>query len=618
MQDMEWGDEHAPNIDINSADHISVVKGAAALQYAGDAIGGVVIIEKARIPAQDTLFGKTLIDFISNGRGSSVSTELTKAYKSGWYLRGQASIKKLGDREAPDYILSNSGAEELGLSLDAGMRRFDKGLELDYSFYHADIAILRASHIGNADDLIQSINTRQPSVVVPFTYSIDRPRQEITHHLGKISYYKRFTGLGKWSLQYDFQNNRRFEYDIRVGADRDKPSIDLELSTHSLSTDFIWDASRQYKAQLGFTGRFQDNFANPDTGVRRLIPDYRKYDLGAFLTGEYRILDGIMIEAGLRYDFNRMDARKFSQLSRWEERGYETEFSEFIIEDIGTQLLTNPVFNYHNISASAGLLVAKNNSSVFRANYVRSQRAPNPSELFSDGLHHSAARIELGDLRIGNETSHKIALSYTKKEAKWGYSLEPYVNFIRDFILSEPSGVEFTLRGAFPVWNYRQNNAKLLGIDASAYLHWAENWESKHNISLVKGTDSDRKTALIDMPAPILKNSVSFLKPQWHNFEISLVSTYSWEQNEYPPNIEVFSPAEQRQVILDINTPPGAYHLLSLRTRMEFDLGGSMWLSTGLKAENLLNTNYRDYLNRQRYYADDLGRNIVLQLKFNY
>jgi iron complex outermembrane receptor protein len=120
------------------------------------------------------------------------------------------------------------------------------------------------------------------------------------------------------------------------------------------------------------------------------------------------------------------------------------------------------------------------------------------------------------------------------------------------------------------------------------------------------------------MPAPILKNSISFLKPQWHNFEISLVSTYSWEQNEFPPNIEVFSPAEQQQVILDINTPPGAYHLLSLRTRMEFSIGGSMRLSSGLKVDNLLNTNYRDYLNRQRYYADDLGRNIVLQLKFNY
>ena len=44
LQDQEWGVEHAPNIDINAANSISVIKGANALQYGGDAIGGVVIL----------------------------------------------------------------------------------------------------------------------------------------------------------------------------------------------------------------------------------------------------------------------------------------------------------------------------------------------------------------------------------------------------------------------------------------------------------------------------------------------------------------------------------------------------------------------------------------------
>jgi iron complex outermembrane receptor protein len=41
-------------------------------------------------------------------------------------------------------------------------------------------------------------------------------------------------------------------------------------------------------------------------------------------------------------------------------------------------------------------------------------------------------------------------------------------------------------------------------------------------------------------------------------------------------------------------------------------------LTTTLAVSNLLNTNYRDYLNRQRFFADDLGRNFTLQLKLNY
>ena len=618
MQDMEWGDEHAPNIDINAADQISVIKGAAALKYAGDAIGGVVVIDRERVAVRDSLFGKTLLGGMTNGRGGSVSTELTRTFASGWYLNGQASFKRLGDREAPDYILSNTGMQQLGLSLHAGKRLLNQGWDLDYSFYQADIAILRASHIGNVDDLIESINSGEPSVIEPFTYDIGVPRQEVTHHLGKLNYYLRIKGLGKLTAQYDFQYNQRFEYDVRVGADRDKPALDLELTTHTLKTDFTWDASGDLEVTAGLLGRYQDNFANPDTGVRRLIPDYQRYEFGTFAIGEYQLNSSWLFEAGMRYDFSRIDAKKFYRTSRWEERGYDTDFPEFVVEDLGTQLLTNPVFDYNNFSATAGARWQLDYQSDLRANYALGQRAPNPAELFSDGLHHSAARIELGDLRIGNETSHRFSLAYNRSGERWGLTVEPYLNFIGDFILLEPTGVEFTIRGAFPVWSYRQTDARLLGIDASGYYQWAPNWETRHKFSITKGTDLDQDEALINMPAPITRNELIFRKPEWKQLQIGLESTYVFRQNEFPPNIFVFSPSEQQEVELEINTPPEAYHLLGLRAEMEFELPGTLVLHTGLTVTNLLDTSYRDYLNRNRYFADDLGRNIILQLKLNY
>ncbi len=618
MQDMEWGDEHAPNIDINAADQISVIKGAAALKYAGDAIGGVVVIDRERVAVRDSLYGKTLLDGMTNGRGGSVSTELTRSFASGWYLNAQASYKRLGDREAPDYILSNTGMQQIGLSMHAGKRLLNQGWDLDYSFYQADIAILRASHIGNVDDLIESINSGAPSVIEPFTYDLGVPRQEVTHHLGKLNYYLRLKGLGKLTVQYDFQYNQRFEYDVRVGADRDKPALDLELTTHTLKTDFTWDASGNLEVTAGLLGRYQDNFANPDTGVRRLIPDYQRFEFGAFALGEYRLNNSWLFEAGMRYDFSRFDAKKFYRTSRWEERGYDTDFPQFVVEDLGTQLLTNPVFNYNNVSATLGARWQLDLRSDLRANYALGQRAPNPAELFSDGLHHSAARIELGDLRIGNETSHRLSLAYNRSGERWGLTVEPYLNFIGDFILLEPTGVEFTIRGAFPVWSYRQTDARLLGIDVSGRYQWGQNWETRHRFSITKGTDLDQDLALISMPAPITRNEVIFHKAEWKQLRLSLQSTYVFRQNEFPPNIFVFSPSEQEEVELEINTPPGAYHLLGFRAEMEFDLPGTMALRTGLTITNLLDARYRDYLNRNRYFADDLGRNVILQLKFNY
>ncbi len=618
MQDMEWGDEHAPNIDINAAGSITVVKGASALRYGGDAIGGTIIMEPRRIFTKDTLFGKTLVNGISNGRGGVLTSELAKTYKKGWFLKAQGSYKRLGDQEAPDYVLSNTGIQETGASLEAGKNLFEWGFNARYSYYDAEIAILRASHIGNVDDLIRSINSGQPEIVRPFTYDLQNPRQKVTHHLGKLEFYKRFEGLGKWSFQYDYQNNRRFEFDIRVGEDRGKPSIDLELTTHTVNTDFKWDANRDFQLHFGIMGRYQDNFANPDTGVRRLIPDYEKVDFGGFLISEYRLNGYWKLDGGIRYDFTRIDAKKFYQTSRWEERGYDEDFSQFVIDDLGTQLLTNPVFDYGNVSATAGIQFSQNNNRTFRFNYALAQRAPNPSEIFSDGLHHSAARIELGDLRVDSETSHKFSLTYDRQFKNWGYTLEPHANFITDFILLEPSGVELTLRGAFPVWSYRQTDARILGVDASAYINWAERWQTDHRFSLVKGNDTQRDQALVNIPSANLRNRLTYSRPEWKNFELSLRSDYVFRQNEFPPNITVFSPEQQEEVLLEINTPPEAYHLVGLFGTMEFPLGKKTRLTTSLTINNILNTNYRDYLNRQRFFADDLGRNFIVQLKFNY
>ncbi|MRH99297.1 TonB-dependent receptor [Kriegella sp. EG-1] len=618
MQDMEWGEEHAPNIDINGSGTIAVIKGAAALQYGGDAIGGVIVMEQPKTREKDTLFGKTVVNGVSNGRGGNISSEITKSLENGVFIKAQGSYKKLGDRETPNYVLSNTGSNEKAAQINFGKLLFNWGVNVKYSFFKSDLAILRASHIGNVDDLIRSINNQEPETINPFTYNIESPRQEVTHHIGSFNFYKRFQGVGKWNIQYDFQNNRRFEYDIRVGDDADKASIDLDLTTHTVTTDFKWDSKYEYKLHLGAMGRYQDNFANPATGVRRLIPDYSKFDFGVFFIGEYRFSDNLIADGGIRYDYNRIDAKKFYRTSRWEEREYDTEFQDLVIDDLGTQLLVNPVLSYHNISGTLGMEYQVDNSSKLRFNYALGQRAPNPSELFSDGLHHSASRIELGDLRIANETSHKFSLSKEVNYDMWGFTIEPYANFLTDFILLEPTGVEYTIRGAFPVWSYRQTSARLLGIDLSLYSNLWDNWKTNHKFSLVKGKDLDFDNALINMPAANFRNRLSFIKPKWNNFEISVESNYVFRQNEYPADIIVFSPEQQQDVLLKINTSPPAYHLLSAYTKVQFPIGIKNQLQVGLTVSNLLNAEYRDYLNRQRYFADDLGRNITLQLNFKY
>ena len=619
MQDMEWGEDHAPNVDLNSLDKVRLIKGSAALKYGGDAIGGVIVLENDWVPSMDSIWGSTSLSAVSNGKGGSLTTELNRSWSGGFYLKGQASYRLIGDLRAPDYILSNTGNRQLGLNFEAGNRSFEQGWSVNYSYFDATIGVLRASHIGNVDDLIRSINNRSPEVIEPFTYSINEPRQEVSHHLGKAKYYRRISGLGTWEIQYDVQRNRRFEFDVnRTQTQSDIPSIDLTLTTHSLQTDLSLDRSEKISLDFGLLGRYQDNFADPQTGVRRLIPDYTRLELGAYGSAEWMLSDKLTADAGLRYDFSRIDALKFYRTSRWEERGYDQSFPELVVEDLGTQLLTNPVFDYNNFSAAAGIRWTPDTSWDLTLNLARSQRAPNPSELFSDGLHHSAARIELGDLRINSEVANRITATAEYKSTFWGVSLNPYLNSISNFILLEPTEVEFTIRGAFPVWSYRQTDAMLAGMDLSGYFNWMPQLTSRHQFSLVKGRDREREEPLINMPPARFTNSVLFNKTKWNNFQLELESDYVFRQNEFPEDIQVFSPEQGGEVLLQINTPPDAYHLFNLNSSVDFDLGNSQALAVSLTARNVFNTRFRDYLDRLRYFADSQGINMILNIKFTY
>ena len=149
------------------------------------------------------------------------------------------------------------------------------------------------------------------------------------------------------------------------------------------------------------------------------------------------------------------------------------------------------------------------------------------------------------------------------------------------------------------------------------YYNWSNKFSSKHQFSLVKGKDISKNTALINIPAVETTNGITYNLPSKHNFSLTVENSYVFKQNEYPPNIRVFSPEQQQEVVLEINTPPAAYSLWKIQSSMLFPLKKGV-LKTSLQINNVFNTKYRDYLNRQRYFTDDLGRNINLLVKYNF
>lgn len=92
--------------------------------------------------------------------------------------------------------------------------------------------------------------------------------------------------------------------------------------------------------------------------------------------------------------------------------GYNIDFSDFVVADFDTQILTAAKLNFN--TQSAALSVHFNHKGHRLSTHLQYiERAPNPAELFSEGLHHSAARIELGSLRMRKEKAHKLGIQYS-------------------------------------------------------------------------------------------------------------------------------------------------------------------------------------------------------------
>ena len=619
LEDQEWGTDHAPNFDINAAGKITVIKGASGLQYSGNALGGIVIIEPISVK-NDTLFGKTILNFDSNGKGGSVSSSIHKSKKRGLSWNALSTLKYIGDKEAPNYVLSNTGNREANFSGDIKFTGKNFDITSFYSFYKSVIGILSASHTGNVNDLYNSINNQVPSVINDFTYNIKNPKQDVQHHVAKLNFNYHFNEMTSIALQYSFQLNKRLEFDVRRANYNNIAALDLELKTHSINIDYKRNL-HDWSIKSGFAASIQNNFANPATGIRPLIPNFDKTDFGVYGIFNRDFSDNFSVDAGLRYDFSNTQATKYYIKSRWDERGYTNEFSDFIVSDFGGQWLTKPQFLFNNFSGSIGF--RKEFGSEFNCymNISTASRNPNPSEFFSDGLHHSTGVIELGDLSLDKEQATKLAITIQKKWNRFSLEINPYINRIQNYMFLKPVGFETTIRGAFPVWEYQQTNARLSGIDIQTHWNITNQWEHLFSCAYVNGKDITENQPLIDMPPLSINNKIKFSKNEWKKLILELKSEIVFRQNRFPNNNFTTNIIENNEFIaveVDVSSPPPAYHLLNLYSEIKFKTFKKGIATLAFSVQNILNTKYRDYLNRQRFFADEIGRNYQIQLKINY
>ena len=616
-----WGDDHAPEIDASLIESISVIKGAATVRYGPDALGGVLIIDPPKIELNSRWSGEVGLTGKSNGRSGETSLRLQKGYKKTGFL-AEVSILKQGDLHTPDYNLSNTGKEEKSVALGGKFHFSNFDLNAYYSHFDQTLGILRGSVTESLVDLVTAMSKEPPAYTRSFEYSLNTPRQEVSHDLFKIN--GQLNGKKQsLELQYAFQVNHRQEFDVRRGTNNEVPAINLKLYSHTLDLDWKHPEVYSWTGSFGFQGTFQDNNNIVGTNTAHFVPNYNNTRAGIYLI-ESKEFNSLDFEWGIRYDY---------------------QFLSVIDYDPDKDLYQNNV-DYQNITATAGIVKEIGEGKVFRSNIGSAWRAPSVSELYSFGKHESSIEYGLWRYKVdaeGNVTSPGQVLSEKERSVrpekgiKWINSYElsrkklqmeltGYANYILNYFYTRPAGITETVRGAFPFFLYDQTNALLAGLDVSAVYDFSKKISTKISGNYLWAKDIKNNDYFVGLPPANVNYSITYNADKFLLFDhssLNLFFNYSFRQFQAPRVIspeEIWTADKAEENIFSVNDrsfdfmqpPPG------------YVVGDFVWtnqvnnFNIDFQIKNLFNQSYRAYTDRLRYFSDEIGRNFILSVKYKF
>jgi iron complex outermembrane receptor protein len=514
---------------------VEVIKGPASLLYGSDALGGVLYFIDERYARQNTIESFAQTKFLSNTLGSISSAGL-KINKGKLKFNLFGALSSHADYQVPNFDrVFNT--------------RFDeKNIKSSFGFSTKNwISNIRYSYLKNNYGIIEEAtftNSTQRSFVLPF--------QTIDNH--NLSFENViYTGNSKLNLTLGYTNNYRKEFEDDIS----NQALGLKLNTYTYNLKWYSPTFKNhFDFVIGSQGMAQSNINN---GEEILIPDANTTDFGAFLLGNLKF-NHFQFQSGIRADYREINTQKM------------------VIDDVNFPELKK---SYNGLTFSGGAVYDIKKIKL-RANISSGFRAPNTTELLSDGVHHGTNRYIKGDADLINENASQIDFSFDYQNKYLSFSINPFYNVIQNYIFLSPT--EAVIENS-PVFEYLQTNAFLYGGELgfnyrSHKIHWLH---LESNLSTVIAEDKNGNSLPL-IPQTKLNSTVSAefshkRKVQLKNVFVQHI--YKLQQN----NIGLFE------------TSTGDYSLINIGLNLEISTkNNQVEITTGIK--NLFNTKYIDHLSR--------------------
>ena len=602
QEGQQWGQEHGPEIDPFVAANLTVVKGAAAVRYGADAIGGVVLTAPAALPDTAGLSGEAhLVGASNNGLGAaSVTLQGSARRVPGLAGRAVGTVRRAGLAATPDYRIANSALAEYSFAGTVGYQRERWGTELFFSQYNAQLGLYPLPENARAAQL----NT--PRVAQDFTYAINRGYQDLRHSLLKLSNFYRLPGrAGRVGLTVGQQWDDRSEYDkFRPRNDavaaRNLPELDYRNATTTAELRWEPQARGPLSGELGLSGTYQNNTYRP--GSRFFMPYYTQQTLGLYGLGRWRPGTSWLLEAGLRLDRRHLNTRRPTRPA-------------------GVFTVVEEEFAYFTPATSLGAVWDTSPHLTLRADASLNQRAPAANERASQGVHggiyeegYDISR-PAGAPALTPETARGLSLTATWHDnPRFNAELTVYQTGFTGYIYQTPIPEVLTVRGLFPSFRFQQTDARFRGADLLVTYRLVRPLTLGLKAATVMERDLTKADYLILAPADRAETWLRYEQPAAASAR-RLVGFFAQAGVQGVARQTRTPRPENGQ---DYQAPPAGYVLFNAETGLVVGPATRYPLSISVSGTNLLDTRYRDYLNRYRYYLDELGRNVTLRLKLNF
>lgn len=555
LENQQFGEEHGLGLNANGQESVEIIKGPASLLYGSDAMGGVLYFNPEKYAANNKTELAVNQVVNSNTQGSNSSVTL-KASEDKFKFLVQNNYTTHADYKTPngETVVNTRFIE----------KDFKLGTSFATSRYVADFRYnYNDLNLGLPEEDIEDSRYRTPLF----------PSQKIENHLLSFN-QKVFFKKSKLEATAGYVFNDRKELE---GVD--EIALFMKLKTFNYNVRYYLPDFGKFETIIGFQGMNQEN---RNFGEERLIPDAKITDIGFFGTSQYKFNKNLL-QFGIRYDFRNVNIEEFGEI------GTEGSF----------QKLDK---SFESINASFGFKTEITEKITTRINIATGFRAPNLSELSSNGVHEGSNRYEIGNPNLKNEQNFQIDLNVDYNAEHFDFFANGFYNNIHNYIFISPNGN--TIDDNF-VYDYLQNNAVLFGGETGIHLHLHEiDWlHMTSSYEMVIGQLSNNSSLPL-IPANQWKNNfrANFdVSKNIKNSFIFLQANYTFNQNN----------------IGEFETKTNDYLLLSSGIGTDIQLKKSKF-NLYLTATNLLNKEYVAHLSRLK--ADgiyNMGRNIVLGVNFN-